>query len=112
LLDHGTHIEVVIGPAALCHPGFAQIVANALAQFGRKPLLVVCEGPAETVELLQAYDNGLQLASIACTRIAIALGGRDPTDTDRLTDLAATNRGTQVRSFRDLPAAKAWLGVD
>jgi hypothetical protein len=54
----------------------------------------------------------MKLASIVRTRVAIVLGGRDPTDVDRLTDLAATNRGTQVRSFRDLPAAKAWLGVD
>jgi hypothetical protein len=112
LFDRGTHIEVVIGRAALCRPGFIQLVDDALARFGRKPLLLVCDGPAESIELFQAYDNGLKLASIVRTRIAIVLGGRDPTDADRLTDLAATNRGTQVRSFRDLPAAKAWLAVD
>jgi hypothetical protein len=112
LFDRGTHIEVVIGRAALCGPGFIQLVDDALARFGRKPLLVVCDGPAKSIELLQAYDNGLKLASIARARVAIVLGGRDPTDADRLTDLAATNRGAQVRSFRDLPAAKAWLAVD
>jgi hypothetical protein len=112
LFDRGTHIEVVIGRAALCRPGVIQLVADAFARFDRKPLLVVCDGPAESIELLQAYDNGLKLASIVRTRIAIVLGGRDPTDADRLTDLAATNRGTRVRSFRDLPAAKAWLAVD
>lgn len=112
MFDRGTHIEVVIGRAALCRPGFIQLVADAFARFDWKPLLVVCDGPAESIELLQAYDNGLKLASIVRTRIAIVLGGRDPTDADRMTDLAATNRGTRVRSFRDLPAAKAWLAVD
>jgi hypothetical protein len=112
LFDRGTHIEVVIGRAALCGPGFIQLVAEALARFGRKPLLVVCDGPAKSIETLEAYDNGLKLASIVRTRIAIVLGGRDPTDADRLTDLAATNRGTPVRSFPDLAAAKAWLAVD
>jgi hypothetical protein len=112
LFDRGSHIEVVIGGAELCGPRFIRLVDDALASFGRKPLLVVCDAPAERVEYLQAYDNGMKLASIARTRVAIVLGGRDPTDVDRLTDLAATNRGTQVRSFRDLPAAKAWLAVD
>lgn len=111
MFDHGTHIEVVIGRATLCGPNFIQLVADALARFGRKPLLVICDGPAERIALFQAHDNGLKLASIVRTRVAIVLGGRDPTDDDRLTDLAATNRGTEVLSFRDLAAAKAWLAV-
>jgi hypothetical protein len=112
LFDRETYIEVVIGRAALCHPGFIQLVADAFAAFGCKPLLLVCEGPAESIKLMQAYDNGLKLASITRARIAIVLGGREPTDADRLTDLAATNRGAPVRSFRDLPEAKAWLSAD
>jgi len=112
LIDRGTHIEVVIGRAVLCGPGFIDVAVDALARFGAKPLLVVCDGPAESVGSMQAYDNGLKLASTVRVRVAIVLGGRDPTDDDRLTDLAATNRGTQVRSFRDLPEAKTWLAVD
>lgn len=112
LFDRGTHIEVVVGRGALCRPGLIQPVADALARFGRKPLLVVCDGPAESIEMLQAYDNGLKFASTVRTRIAIVLGGRDPTDADRLTDLAATNRGTQVCSFREVQAAKVWLAVN
>ena len=77
----------------------------------RAALLVVCEAPAQSVGSVQAYDNGLHLSSIVRARIAIALGGREPTDDDRLTDLVAANRGTQVRSFRDVAAAKAWLAA-
>ena len=109
MFDRGSHIEVVIASAALCHPHFSRSISEAFAKFGRKPILVVCDGPAQNLELMQAYDNGLRLASIASARIAIVLGGREPTEADRLTDLAATNRGTPVRSFRDIPAAKAWL---
>jgi hypothetical protein len=112
LTDRGTHIEVVIGPAVLCGPGFIATVIDALGRFGAKPLLVVCDAPAEKVEFVQAYDNGLKLASIVRGRVAIVLGGREPTDADRLTDLVAANRGTNVRSFPDLRAAKAWLAVD
>jgi len=111
MFDRGTHIEVVIGRAALCRSSFIQLVADALGKFDVKPLLMVCEGPAESIGLFQAYDNGLKLASIMRTRVAIVLNGRDPTQSDRMTDLAATNRGTQVRTFRDLPAAKAWLAI-
>ena len=112
MIDRGTHIEVVIGRAVLCGPGFIDIVVDALARFGAKPLLVVCDAPAESVDFVQAYDNGLKLASRVRTRAAIVLGGRKPTDADRLTDLVAANRGTNVRSFPDVRAAKAWLGVD
>lgn len=112
LFDRGCYIEVVIGRAALSRPGLIQVLADAFAGFGRKPLLLVCDGPAESIELFQAYNNGLALASIARTRVAIALGGREPTDADRLIDDAATNRGAQVRSFRDLPEARAWLSAD
>lgn len=112
MIDRGTHIEVVIGPAVLCGSGFIGIVADALARFGAKPLLVVCDGPAQSVGFVQAYDNGLQLSSIVRARIAIALGGREPTDDDRLTDLVAANRGTEVRSFRDVADAKTWLAAD
>jgi hypothetical protein len=112
LIDRGTHIEVVIGRAALCGPGFVDIVADALARFGAKPLLVVCDGPAESPAFVQAYDNGLKLASIVRARVAIALGGREPAESERLTELVAANRGKDVRSFPDLSAAKAWLAVD
>jgi hypothetical protein len=112
LIDRGTHIEVLIGRAVLCGPGFIEIVADALAKFGAKPLLLICDGPAENVGCIQAYDNGLKLASTVRARVAIVLGGREPGDADRLTDLVATNRGKNVRSFRDLAAAKTWLAVD
>ena len=112
MIDRGTHIEVMIGRAMLCGPGFIDTVADALARFGAKPLIVVCDGPAESVGLVQAYDNGLKLASMARARVAIVLGGREPTEADRLTDLVAATRGRELRSFADLQAAKAWLAVD
>ena len=64
LSDRGTHIQPVI---------------DALARFGRKPLLVICDGPAESIALVQAHYNGLKLASIVRTRTAIVLGGRTTT---------------------------------
>lgn len=111
-IDHGAYIELVIGPAVPCSPGFIDLVRDALARFGAKPLLVVCDAPSERVGLVQAHDNGLQLARLARARVAIVLGGREPTDADRLTEMAAANRGSEVRSFRDLAEAKAWLAVD
>ena len=112
LIDRGTHIELEIGGAGVCSPGFIDTVVDALARFGPKPLVVVCRGAGESDGLIQAYDNGLKLASIARGRVAIVLGGREPTAAERLTELAAANRGTAVRSFPDLPTAKAWLAVD
>ena len=112
LTDRGTHIEVPIGAAALAGSACAQIVAEALARFGAKPLLVVSDGPASLVGIGQAYQNGLKLSAILCPRIAIVLGGREPTDADRMIELVARNRGRDVRAFRDLREAKAWLGVD
>ena len=112
MIDHSTHIELEVGGAGLCSPGFIDIVGDALARFGPKPLLVVCHGAAESGGLIQAYDNGVKLASIARVRVAIVLGGREPTEAERLTGLAAANRGTAVRSFSDLQTAKAWLAGD
>ena len=112
MIDHGTYIELVIGPGALARPGFIELVSDALAKAGAKPLLVVCNAPAESIGLIQAYDNGMNLSRLARARIAIVLGGREPTDADRLTDLTASNRGTEVRTFRDAAAAKTWLAVD
>ena len=88
MIDRGTHIELVIGPAVLCGPGFIDIVADALARFAAKALLVVCDGPAEIVGFNQAYDNRVKPSSIVRARIAIVLGGREPTDADRLTHCA------------------------
>jgi hypothetical protein len=112
VIDYGTHIELEIGGAGLCSPGFIGIVVDALARFGPKPLLVVCHGATEGDGLIQAYDNGLELAAIARGRVAIVLGGREPTAAERLTELAAANRGAAVRSFPDLQTAKTWLAVD
>ena len=112
MIDRGTHIELEVGGAGLCSPGFIDVVVDALARFGPKPLLVVCQGAAESEGLMQAYDNGVKLASIARGRVAVVLGGREPTEAERLTGLAAANRGAAVRSFPDLQTAKAWLAVD
>jgi hypothetical protein len=112
VIDRGTHIELMIGPALLCGPGFIDIVLDAVDRFAAKPLLVICDGPAESVGYIAAYENGLNLSSLVRARVAIALGGREPTDTDRLTELVAANRGGKVRSFQDRTAAKNWLVVD
>ena len=112
VIDRGTHIELVIGPEVLGGPSFVGAVSEAITRLGAKPLLVVCEAPAQTIAPLQAYENGLHLSRLMKARVAIVLGGREPTEADRLTDLVAGNRGVAVRSFRDLPAAKAWLHVD
>jgi hypothetical protein len=42
-IDHGAYIELAIGPAELGSPGFIGHVSDALARFGAKPLLVVCD---------------------------------------------------------------------
>jgi hypothetical protein len=112
MIDRGTHIELVIGPSLLCGPGFIDVVLDAVARFAAKPLLVICDGPAERVGFVAAYENGLKLSSLVRARVAIVLGGREPTDTDRLTELVAANRGARVRSFQDRTAAKNWLAVD
>jgi hypothetical protein len=112
MIDRGTHIELVIGPALLCGPGFIEVVLDAIARCAAKPLLVTCDGPAESVRFIEAYENGLNLASLVRARVAIVLGGREPTDVDRLTELVAANRGARVRSFQDRTAAKNWLAVD
>ena len=112
MIDRGTHIELEIGGAGLCSPGFIDIVVDALGRFGPKPLLLVCQGAGKSDGLMLAYDNGVKLASIAQVRVAIVRGGREPTEAERLTELAAANRGTTVRSFPDLRTAKAWLAVD
>ncbi len=111
MINCGTHIELQIGGAGLCSPGFIDIVVDAFARFGPKPLLVVCDGAADGDGLIQAYDNGLKLAAVVRGRVAIILGGREPTAAERLTELAAANRGTIVRLFPDLRTAKAWLAV-
>jgi len=112
VIDCGTHIELVIGPALLRGPGFIDVVLDAVARFAGKPLLMICDGPAESVGFIEAYENGLNLSSLVRARVAIVLGGREPTDTDRLTELVAANRGARVRLFRDRTAAKSWLAVD
>jgi hypothetical protein len=111
LIDRGTHNELGITPVALCGPRFVNIVAGVLARFGSKPLLVVCDGPAESPAFFQAYDTGMRLAALVRARVAIVLGGREPADADRMSEQAA-RRGKDVRSFADLQAAKAWLAVD
>jgi hypothetical protein len=112
LVDRGTHIEVVIARAVLCAPAFVDTVCAAFVRFGAKPLLVVCDGAAESKGLLEAYDIGVKLASVVRARVAIVLEGQAPTDAERLTAVTASNRGRELRSFRDRPAAKAWLAVD
>jgi hypothetical protein len=112
VVDRGTHIELVIGPALLCGPGFSDVVLEAVARFAAKPLLVICDGPAKSVGFIAAYENGLKLSALVRARVAIVLGGREPTDTDRLTELVAANRGARVRSFRDRAAATDWLAVN
>lgn len=101
-----------IGAAVLAGPRFADTIADALARFGAKPLLVVCDAPAPVVGVVQAYENGLKLSSIVRSRMAIVLGGREPTESDRMTELVAGNRGRDVRAFRNLSEAKAWLAVE
>ena len=112
MIDRGKYIEVVIGAAVLRGPDFVEVLVSALDRFGAKPLLVLCDSPAGNVGTMEAYSTGVELASRVRSRVAIVLGGREPTELDRLTDLVAGNRGGEVRSFRDLPAARKWLMVD
>jgi hypothetical protein len=112
VINRGTHIELLIGPALLCGPKFIDVVVDALARFGVKPLLVVCDDLAKSVGFIEAYENGSRLSSLGRVRVAIVLGGREPTEADRFTELVAANRGASVRAFQDLAAAKNWLAVD
>jgi hypothetical protein len=112
VVDRGKYIEVMVGRAVLRAPDFVDVLVNALARFGAKPLLFICDGPADSVGTVEAYTNGLELASRVRSRVAIVLGGREPTEVDRLIHLVARNRGAEVRLFATPPAAKTWLTVD
>ena len=112
ITDRGTHVEVLIGVAALCGPGFVELLASVRAQHGVKALLVVCEDPSHHVSVKDAYRIGVEISSrLPLQRVAIALRGRKSSEAERFTELVAANRGADVRYFDDLPAAKAWLGV-
>lgn len=112
ITDRGSHIEVLIGVAALCGAGFVDLLASVRAQHGVKRLLVVCEDPARHMSLQDAYRIGVEIsARLPRQRVAIALRGRRTSEAERFTELVAANRGADVRYFDDVPAANAWLGL-
>ena len=112
ITDRGSHLEVLIAVAALCGAGFVDFLASVRAQYGAKPLLVICEDPTAHVSVKDAYRIGVEIAGrLPLQRVAIALRGRKASEAERFTELVAANRGADVRYFDNVPAAKAWLGV-
>ena len=60
--DHRGHIEVLIAARRLQGPDFVDLLLAARSKFGTKPLLVVCNGPADRAGVAQAFHNGVELA--------------------------------------------------
>lgn len=110
ITDRGTHLEVFTAAARLRSEGFVDVLARASARFGIKPILVVCDDPHAHVRLEDAYRVGIEIATRLNTRrVAIALRGRRASEADHFVELVAANRGSDVRYFEDVAAARRWL---
>lgn len=110
ITDRGSHLEVLTAAAILRGEGFVDVLARASMRFGPKPILVVCDDPERHVSLDDAYRLGTEIgARLPARRVAIALRGRRASEADRLTELVAANRGTDVRYFENVSAARRWL---
>jgi hypothetical protein len=109
-IDHGSHIEVSLAARHFEATRLSDALSAASNRFGRKPMLVVCDDPNESVNMAQAYNVGVDLSvQIPFNRIAIVLTGRKSTGADRFTELVAENRGAEVRYFEDIYLARMWL---
>jgi hypothetical protein len=110
ITDCGSHLEVLTAAAKLRGEGFVDVLARASARFGIKPILVVCDDPRADVRLEDAYRVGIDIATrLRTRRVAIALRGRRPSEAEHFIELVAANRGTDVRYFADVAAARLWL---
>jgi len=110
ITDRGSHLEVLTAAAKLRGEGFVDVLARASARFGVKPILVVCDDPDRDVSLDDAYRLGTEIgARVPARRVAIALRGRRASEAERFVELVAANRGTDVRYFENVPAARSWL---
>ena len=110
ITDRGSHLEVLTAAAKLRGEGFVDVLARASARFGIKPILVVCDDPHADVRLEDAYRVGIDIATrLRARRVAIALRGRRPSEADHFVELVAANRGSDVRYFEDVAAARGWL---
>jgi len=110
--DHGSHLEASLTAQGFGHASFVDVLAAAARRFGRKPILVICDDPGDTIAAMRAYDIGVELsAKLPSSRIAIALTRRKSSSADRLTELVAENRGAAVRYFESVELARAWLGI-
>ena len=110
ITDRGSHLEVLTAAARLRGEGFVDVLARASARYGTKPILVVCDDPHADVGLEDAYRVGVDIATrLRTRRVAIALRGRRPSEAEQFIELVAANRGTDVRYFADVAAARLWL---
>ena len=110
ITDRGTHLEVITAAGKLRGEGFVDVLARASARYGMKPILVVCDDPYSDVSLEDAYRIGIEIgARLPARRVAIALRGRRASEADRFIELVAANRGTDVRYFEEVSAARRWL---
>lgn len=110
ITDRGSHLEVFTAAAKLRTEGFVDVLARASARFGMKPILVMCDDPHADVRLEDAYRVGIDIATrLPGRRVAIALRGRRTSEADHFVELVAANRGSDVRYFEDIEAARRWL---
>ncbi len=110
--DRGSHLEVSLSPQGFGQTNFVDVLAAARKRFGRKPILVICSDPGDSIGTARAYDVGVELsAKLPFSRIAIALTRRKSSSAERFTELVAENRGAMVRYFDTMELAKSWLGV-
>ena len=110
ITDRGSYLEVLTAAARLRGEGFVDVLTRAIARFGIKPILVVCDDPHAHVRLEDAYRVGIDIATrIGTRRVAIVLRGRRASEADHFIELVAANRGTDVRYFEDVAAGRQWL---
>lgn len=110
ILDRGLYIEVSLGVREFGEASFIDVLAAASNRFGAKPILLVCDDPAEAIDMTHAYNVGVELsARLPFRRIAIALRGRKSSSADRFTEVVAENRGAAVRYFESVHLARMWL---
>ncbi len=110
ITDRGSHLEVFTAAARLRSESFVDVLARASARFGIKPILVICDDPHADVRLEDAYRVGTEIATrLRAGRVAIALRGRRASEADHFVELVAANRGSDVRFFEDVGAARQWL---
>lgn len=113
IVPHDGWLEVRLSVERTCagnREGCVQLLAPIVRQHGVDRVLVVCTDAVDNIDRIEAYWTGEAIARLLSgVRLAIAVTRRS---VDYLEDFAAgiaRDRGSDVRYFGDLDAAKRWL---